>query len=521
MIKRNNILCLSLCFVILLVFNGIGFAADAPNFGGTLRCAIIDTPPSLDQQVITSDLATSIAQHIFEGLYTFDSTYKPVPFLVKNSEVKNEGKLIVLHLREGVLFHNGKELTSEDVVASLNRWGEFGARGPVLYNNIDKVESAGKYTVNMYFKNVFAPWKNLLAFINGGPTILPKEVMDAAGGEPIKIEDYIGTGPYKFEEWQSGRFISLKRFDDYVGTNEAADGYAGERIAYFDELRFIPVNDMATRINGVKAGDYDYAERISGDFYNELDKDPNVAVVVNEGASSGMMFFNSKAGIMKDNFKLRQALEASLDMEPVLQSAIGPEGLWKLNGSISPQGTTWYSEGGIEKYSQGNIEEAKKLAKEAGYNGEQIRFMVTTSYPIHYASVVVIAQQLSEAGFNIDLQIYDWATLVSKRIKPELWDIFFTTHGFVPDPILYTFMSNAYPGWWMTEKRLDLTEKFVKSIDSEERSKIWDEIQTLLYEEVPIIKTGDAFNYDIASPELQGIGKTSLIWPKFWGTWLK
>ena len=171
--------------------------------------------------------------------------------------------------------------------------------------------------------------------------------MDAASEEPIKPEDYIGTGPYKFEEWQSGRYISLKRFDDYVGREEAADGYAGERIAYFDELRFIPVNDIATRINGIKAGDYDYAERISGDFYNELDKDPNVAVTVNEGATSGMMFFNSKAGMMKDNFKLRQAIEAAIDMEPVQRAAIGPEGLWKLNGSISPKGTTWYSEGGI------------------------------------------------------------------------------------------------------------------------------------------------------------------------------
>lgn len=521
MFKRNIILYLSLCFVILLVFSGVGLAADSPKFGGTLRYAMIDTPPSLDQQVITSDLATTIAQHIFEGLYTFDSTYKPVPLLVKNSEIKNEGKLIVLHLREGVLFHNGKELTSEDVVSSLNRWGKYGARGPVLYSHIDKVESVDKYTVNMYFKDVFAPWQNLLAFINGGPTILPKEIMEASSGEPIKIEDYIGTGPYKFEEWKSGRDISLKRFDDYVGRDEMADGYGGERVTYFDELRFIPVTDVATRINGVKAGDYDYAEQISGDFYDELYKDPNVAVTVNEGAQVGMMFFNSKAGIMKDNFKLRQAMQVSLDMDPVLRAAIGPEGLWKINGSIMPIGTAWYSKGGIENYNQGNLEEAKKLAKEAGYNGEQIRFMVTTSYPIHYNSCVVIAQQLSLAGFNIDLQIYDWATLVSKRINPESWDIFFTTHGFVPDPILYTFLSNAYPGWWMTDKRLELTDQFTKTLDFEERSKIWDKLQALLYEEVPIIKTGDMYVYNIASLKVQGIGETSLIWPKFWGVSFK
>ena len=99
---------------------------------GVLKVAVSDEPPALDQQVITSDLATMIAQHMFEGLYTFDSTYKPVPMLAEGADVKDGGKLISLNLRQGVKFHNGGEMTSADVVASLQRWGKFGSRGPVL-----------------------------------------------------------------------------------------------------------------------------------------------------------------------------------------------------------------------------------------------------------------------------------------------------------------------------------------------------------------------------------------------------
>ncbi len=75
--------------LVLLAVCGMAGAAEK---GGVLRVAVIDEPPTLDQQVVTSDLATMIAQHIFEGLYTFDSKYSPVPLLVKSEEIKDNGK---------------------------------------------------------------------------------------------------------------------------------------------------------------------------------------------------------------------------------------------------------------------------------------------------------------------------------------------------------------------------------------------------------------------------------------------
>lgn len=489
--------------------------------GGVLKVAVSDEPPALDQQVITSDLATMIAQHMFEGLYTFDSTYKPVPMLAEGADVKNGGKLISLKLRQGVKFHNGGEMTSADVVASLQRWGKFGSRGPVLFATIEKVEAAGKYQVDLYFKEVFGPWQSMLAFINGGPVIHPKAIMEKADKKPIDIKDYIGTGPYKMGRWNPGRFVELIKFEEYAARSDAANGYAGQRVAKIDTLHFIPVPDVSTRINGLKAGDYHYAEQIPGDLFDDLDKDPIVNTVVNTGPIFGEMFFNSKEGIMKGNYKLRQAVQAAMDLEPALMAAIGPKSLWAANGSIMPKGTFWYTEAGVKNYSQGDADLAKKLAEEAGYKGEIIKFMVSTAYPHHYDTAVVVAKQMSQAGFKVDLQIYDWATLISKRGNPKMWDMFFTHHGFVPDPILFSFMSETYPGWWATKEKLDLKAAFTSTTDQAKRKEIWSKLQSLMYDQVPIVKNGDIFTYNIATPKLTGVGKSSLIWPQFWNCEIK
>ena len=344
----------------------LGSAVPPPALaGGTLHYATVGEPPSLDQQVVTSDLATTIAHHIFEGLYTFDANYEPRPLLASGEEVSDDGKIITIHLRQGVKFHDGQAMTSADVVASLKRWGEHGSRGKLLFSNVSEVSAPDEYSVKLTFNSTFGPWKNLMAFINGGPAIYPATVASTAGKAPIDVKDYIGTGPYMFGEWKPNRHLELVRFDGYNGPAGDASGYAGRRAAHFDRLRFIPVPDPGTRINGLRAGDYDYAESVPSDLFDELDMDPAVNVVLNGGPIFGLVFMNSKAGPLQSNFKLRQAIQAALNKEDALRVSIGPEKLWRANGSFLPKGNVWYSDSGTDRFSEGNAEKAGALARAA------------------------------------------------------------------------------------------------------------------------------------------------------------
>ena len=129
----------------------------------------------------------------------------------------------------------------------------------------------------------------------------------------------------------------------------------------------------------------------------------------------------------------------------------------------------------------------------------------------------MFTRQLLNAGINVEMVVVDWATLIKKRAQPDQWDLFFTHHGFVPDPILISVMNDNYPGWWATGQKQELKSAFTATNDPAHRKATWAKIQSLIYTQVPTMKTGDVYTYNIASPKLSGIEATTLIWPHFWG----
>lgn len=496
---------------------GVGMLlASQATAGGILRYATIGEPPSLDVQMGTATIAVTIGQHMFETLYTFDSHYSPQPLLATGEKVEDGGKKLVIGLRKGVKFHNGQEMTSADVVASLKRWGEFGARGQLLMKNATSVEATGPYEVTLVLSEPNGAWKNMLAYPEGGAVIYPAAIVGPAGNKPIEPKDYVGTGPYKFGEWRPNRYVELVRFEGYSRLDAPGDGYAGARNAEFDALRFAPVPDVGTRVSGVQAGDYDYAEFISGDLYETLKTDPAIAIHRSGAPLFGLFFMNSKAGILKDNFALRRAIQTALKKDEALRASFGTKALWDANGSIFPKGTPWYSDAGVEAYNVGDPAKAKQMAKEAGYDGTPIRLLVSTNYQTHFDQATVFTRQLADAGINIQMMVVDWATLLKMRGQPEQWDIFVTHHSFVPDPILVTFLNDSYPGWWKTPEKDALRAAFTGTTDPAERQKIWSDIQKLFYVQVPAMKVGNAYSYDIVSKKVKGMGETTVLWPHFW-----
>src|SRR5690606_20747255 len=112
---------------------GLMLIPNANAAGGTLRYAAVSEPAPLDMMLTTAGVSLVVGMHIFEALYTLDSHFEPQPMLAEGEKVEDGGKTIIIALRQGVHFHNGKEMTSEDVVASMNRWAKYGVRGKLLF----------------------------------------------------------------------------------------------------------------------------------------------------------------------------------------------------------------------------------------------------------------------------------------------------------------------------------------------------------------------------------------------------
>lgn len=488
--------------------------------GGTLRYAAVSEPAPLDVMLTTAGVTLTIGMHIFEALYTVDSNFVPQPMLAESEKIEDDGKTLIIALRQGVKFHNGKEMTSTDVVASLKRWAAYGVRGKLLLGEGASVEATGPYEVTIKLPQPNGAWKNLLAHLEGGPAIYPSEIAEKATDKPIEQVDYIGTGPYMFKEWRPNRYVEVVRFDGYVSRTNPSDGYSGARVANFDAIRFVPVPDVGTRVSGVQAGDYDYAESMVGDLFGQLSADQSVVIRKGGAPLFGLFFMNSKEGILKDNYKLRQAIQMAFGREQALQVSFGPQELWSAQGSVFPKTNFWYSEGGTAAYNVFDPVKAKELALAAGYDGTPIRLLTSTNYQTHFDQATVFVKQMADAGINVQMIVVDWATLLKMRAEPSQWDIFITHHGGPPDPILLTFLNDGYPGWWASPEITALKAEFTSTADVTKRKEVWDRIQALYYEQVPAMKVGDAYAYDIMSPNVQGMS-TPLFWPTFFNASFK
>src|SRR5437867_7795823 len=120
-------------------------ADESPRPGGVLKAAMIGEPPSLDLHWTTAVITQQITWHVYETLYTYDRDFNPIPFLAEGHTVSEGGRRYAIRLRRGVRFHNGKELTSADVAASLTRWGKMSTPGKALWKLVEAVEAKSPY----------------------------------------------------------------------------------------------------------------------------------------------------------------------------------------------------------------------------------------------------------------------------------------------------------------------------------------------------------------------------------------
>src|SRR5437773_962909 len=215
---------------------GSASAADIPKRGGVLRVGNLGEPPALDAHWTTASITETLTNHLYEGLYSLDASNRPIPMLAESHSVSQDGLTYTFKLRQGVTFHNGKEMTSEDVVPSLARRGKQSIYGKAL----------------------------------------------------------------------------------------------------FDEVRWIPVPEVATRVAQVETGELEFADDLNLDAYDRLKRTPNVRTIISRPYYWLVAVFNKKDGLMT-NPKLRQAWQAAIDIEPIMKNVAGGHAEFhRIDSNLTP-----------------------------------------------------------------------------------------------------------------------------------------------------------------------------------------
>jgi peptide/nickel transport system substrate-binding protein len=231
------------------------------------------------------------------------------------------------------------------------------------------------------------------------------------------------------------------------------------------------------------------------------------------------LVLNTKQGVMA-NLGVRHAFQDALSNTEMMTAGYGDKRFFSLEANHYPKGSPFYSTAGAEHYNQGNAKKAAAELAAAKYTGAPIRLLTSQQYDFHYRIALVMAENLKQAGFKVDLQVVDWATLLQRRNDPALWDVYVTHATFVPEPMLLPpQLGDNAPGWWKTPAKEAALTAFNTETDPVKRGALWGQVQSVVYTEVPYMRLGNFNTLTAKSSKLEGYMPSE--WPSFWNVSLK
>lgn len=515
MIKRIRLL------VILVIGLHLGFGL-AQNQGGVLRAAMTTNPSTMDAHLATATAVRQVAIYLHETLVTFDENYQVIPQLAEDWEISEDRLVYTFKLRPDLKFHDGTELTADDVKASVERY-RTASQGGERFENVESIEVIDPLTVRFTLSSP-SPLPVNLAQPSPFLAIYPKELVDKYGNDDIPPEEVVGLGPYRLAEWRPDVYTRLVRFEDYTPDTryETGTGFGGQRIAYFDEIQLIPVPEAASRVAGLETGDFDFIESAPITSVDQLTETTGVEVAVLKPKWAILVELNHGEPPM-DDVRFRRALVKALDMEQIMRAAtFGIEDFYRLQPSIFfPEQAAWYTEAGGDEYNQPNLDEVKRLLDEAGYNNEPITYLANRDFDWMYKAALAAAAQWQQAGINVQVEFMDWPSQIERALSLEGWHINQT--GWSPrfDPTqLYSSLSCTSPGSYnyCNEEMETLLDMVNQGLPHKERFEAWKEIQELVWNDVAVIRYGDFHEAEALATDLEGY-QPFYVTPRFWNVY--
>lgn len=473
-------------------------------------------PPTLDQHTTSTSAARTIGRGgIFEMLVTSSDTYGIIYELAESVDINDDYTEFIFNLRHGVKFHNGKEMTADDVVASMNRWKGYYGSAKVACGDSEFVK-VDDYTVSITLAQSCMGFLDMIAGSKQPAAIMPAEVIEAAGDGTVT--EFIGTGPYMVDSWVQDQYIKLVRFDDYqpYGTKGDASGWGGYKEALVDTVYFDFVSDSSTRVTGIQTGEYDLATTLPSDNYDMLKANEDLAII--SAFSGGLnLIFDKSDGWTSDTL-FRKAVNAALNKEEVAMAAYGIPDFFRFDaGYMFKEQEKWYTDAGSDNYLVNDAELAKQYLEECGYDGSEVILICSSAYVDFNNAGIAIEQELENVGINVDLQVVDWATQQAYIQDPEKFDMFITSFTPCASPTDTLYLQSTWEGWSDDAALQDYLTQIRTSTDETEAYGIWEKCQEYCWTEyLPVSKIADKYTYNAATTKVAGL--KDFQGPIYWNT---
>ena len=469
-----------------------GASAQQPK---TLKVVMHSDLKILDPIWTSAFIVRNHGYMVYDTLFALDGDLRVKPQMVESWSVTPDNLTWTFTLRDGLEFHDGQPVTTEDVLASLRRWAVRDSVGQILWSRMAEARAVDAKTFQFVLKQPTGVVLQALSKPSGNPFIMPKRVAETSPNDQIK--EFVGSGPFIFkaDEWKPGDRTVYVKNPKYKPRPEPASGLAGGKVAKVDRVEWIAMPDQQTAVNALQAAEIDIIEAPQHDLYPLIKKDRNVSLVTTNKWGNQYIYRFNQLHKPFDNAKNRQAMLYALNQKDFLNGVIGDPEFYTVCKAMFMCGGPYETTAGFADKYESDFAKAKQLLAEGGYDNTPVVLLHSTDLYV-LTNMAPIAKSLMEkAGLKVDMQSMDWQTLVARRAKKDPpdkggWNVLITSTSGADslDPLTYSFISascdKAWFGWPCDAEITRLRDAFADETDEAKRKQIVEKLQ-LRAAEVP------------------------------------
>lgn len=456
----------------ILLFTGCGEKNGAKKVKEELIIAQDGESKSLDIHQGNDGFSLRANRLIYSRLVEADENMQIHPGLAESWKQLDD-KTMQFKLRKGIKFHNGDDFTAEDVKFSFERMMNS-PRIAFVLPPIERIDVVDDYTVNIVTKTPFGP---LLAHLSHPALGMVSKKLLTENPEALK-EKPIGTGSYKFKEWIYGDKLVLEKNEDFYDKNERGLKY----------IIFKNVVEASNRAIGLETGEIDIATPISSVDEENIKNNPKLQLLTKPSISYSYIGMNMTKAPLND-IRVRKAINYAIDKQAIIDVILNGNG--KIATSPIAPGVFGFTD--KTKNYEYNVEKAKELMKEAGYENGFTTSILVFSGEANTQTAEIVQAYLKEIGIDLKIEIVE-VSAYWDMTERGVHNLFLGSWGVVTgdaDYGLYAMYHSSAKGgagnrdFYENEKVDELLDKAKTEIDPETRKKLYEEAQILIVNDAP------------------------------------